>query len=110
MAASVLALFAMLEFVFTEERLSRALSIMPIERKRRFVERCNAVIEQYGLTEREGEIMVMFAKGRNLPYVMEELVLSKSTVSTHRQHIYKKLGVHSAQEMIDVIQNVTLRG
>lgn len=74
------------------------------------MERCNAVIEQYGLTEREGEIMVMFAKGRNLPYVMEELVLSKSTVSTHRQHIYKKLGVHSAQEMIDVIQNVTLRG
>ena len=40
--------------VFTEERLSRALSIMPIERTRRFVERCNAVIEQYGLTEARG--------------------------------------------------------
>ncbi len=48
--------------------------------------------------------MIMFAKGRNLPYVQEELCLSKSTVSTHRQHIYQKLGVHSAQEMIDLIQ------
>lgn len=105
-AGSVLLLFLMSSFVFTETKLSRALNIIPIERKRRFVEKCQAVIERYGLTEREGEIMVMFAKGRNLPYIMEELVLSKSTVSTHRQHIYKKLGVHSSQEMIDLIQGV----
>ena len=91
-------------FVFTENTLTRALSIMPTDRKQRFQDRCRAVIERYGLTEREGEIMIMFAKGRNLPYVQEELCLSKSTVSTHRQHIYQKLGVHSAQEMIDLIQ------
>lgn len=91
-------------FVFTENTLARALSIMPTDRKQRFQDRCRAVIERYGLTEREGEIMIMFAKGRNLPYVQEELCLSKSTVSTHRQHIYQKLGVHSAQEMIDLIQ------
>ena len=90
--------------VFTENTLARALSIMPTDRKQRFQDRCRAVIERYGLTEREGEIMIMFAKGRNLPYVQEELCLSKSTVSTHRQHIYQKLGVHSAQEMIDLIQ------
>lgn len=91
-------------FVFTENTLTRALSIMPTDRKQRFQDRCRAVIDRYGLTEREGEIMIMFAKGRNLPYVQEELCLSKSTVSTHRQHIYQKLGVHSAQEMIDLIQ------
>lgn len=91
-------------FVFTENTLARALSIMPTDRKQRFQDRCRAVIERYGLAEREGEIMIMFAKGRNLPYVQEELCLSKSTVSTHRQHIYQKLGVHSAQEMIDLIQ------
>ena len=91
-------------FVFTENTLARALSIMPTDRKQRFQDRCRAVIERYGLTEREGEIMIMFSKGRNLPYVQEELCLSKSTVSTHRQHIYQKLGVHSAQEMIDLIQ------
>ena len=76
-------------FVFTENTLTRALSIMPTDRKQRFQDRCRAVIDRYGLTEREGEIMIMFAKGRNLPYVQEELCLSKSTVSTHRQHIYQ---------------------
>ena len=91
-------------FVFTENALARALSIMPTERKQHFQDRCRAVIERYGLTEREGEVMILFAKGRNLPYVQEELCLSKSTVSTHRQHIYQKLGVHSSQEMIDLIQ------
>lgn len=105
-AGSALLLFVMSSFVFTEAKLSKALNIIPIERKRRFVAKCQAVIDRYGLTEREGEIMVMFAKGRNLPYIMEELVLSKSTVSTHRQHIYKKLGVHSSQEMIDLIQGI----
>ena len=92
-------------FIFTENALARALSIMPTGRKQHFQDRCRAVIERYGLTEREGEVMILFAKGRNLPYVQEELCLSKSTVSTHRQHIYQKLGVHSSQEMIDLIQN-----
>lgn len=91
-------------FIFTESSLAAALSIMPTDRKQRFQDRCRAVIERYGLTEREGQVMVLFAKGRNLSYVQEELCLSKSTVSTHRQHIYQKLGVHSAQEMIDLIQ------
>ena len=53
---------------------------------------------------RETEIMTLFAKGRNLAYIQEQLCLSKSTVSTHRQHIYQKLGIHSIQEMIDLIQ------
>lgn len=48
--------------------------------------------------------MTLFAKGRNLAYIQEQLCLSKSTVCTHRQHIYQKLGVHSSQEMIDLIQ------
>ena len=80
------------------------MDILPLERRERFQDKCRLIIERYGLSEREGEIMIMFAKGRNLPYVQEELCLSKSTVSTHRQHIYQKLGVHSAQEMIDLIQ------
>ena len=104
-ATCVLLVVIVNNFVFTEHALAQALSIMPTDRKQRFQDRCRAVIERYGLTEREGEVMILFAKGRNLPYVQEELCLSKSTVSTHRQHIYQKLGVHSAQEMIDLIQD-----
>ena len=56
------------------------------------------------LVSREGEIMIMFAKGRNLAYIQDELFISKSPVSTHRQHIYKKLGIHSQQELLDLVQ------
>lgn len=51
--------------------------------------------------------MILFAKGRNLDYIHNSLVISKSTVSMHRQHIYRKLVVHSQQEMIDLIEQQT---
>lgn len=91
--------------IFSEADLMKAMDVMPLERKRRFQEKCEQLIEAYGLTEREGEIMTLFAKGRNLPYIQEMLFLSKSTVSTHRQHIYAKLNIHSQQELIDCVQN-----
>ena len=80
------------------------MNLLPTDRKRRFSDKCLAVAARCGLSERETEIMTLFAKGRTLAYIQAQLCLSKSTVSTHRQHIYQKLGVHSSQEMIDLIQ------
>lgn len=91
-------------FVFTERTLGQTLDLMPTAQQGRFQDGCRRVAARYGLTERELEVMVLFAKGRTLPYIQKELYLSKSTVSTHRQHIYQKLGVHTSQEMIDLIQ------
>ena len=82
----------------------RTMDILPLERRERFQDKCRLIIERYGLSEREGEIMIMFAKGRNLAYIQDKLFISKSTVSTHRQHIYKKLGIHSQQELLDLVQ------
>lgn len=70
----------------------------------KFIARCEATAQAYGLSPRETEIMILFAKGRNLEYIHNNLVISKSTVSMHRQHIYRKLDVHSQQEMIDLIE------
>ena len=106
--ASLLGIFVIMlieAVVFSEADLMKAMDIMPLERKRRFQEKCEQLITAYGLTEREGEIMTLFAKGRNLPYIQEMLFLSKSTVSTHRQHIYAKLDIHSQQELIDLVQS-----
>lgn len=98
-------LFAMFTtMTFTERDLAFAVNLLPTDKKRRFTDKCLAVATRCGLSERETEIMTLFAKGRNLAYIQEQLCLSKSTVSTHRQHIYQKLGVHSSQEMIDLIQ------
>ena len=98
------ALVMMAAMAFTEHDLAFAVNLLPTDRKRRFIDKCLAVAARCGLSERETEIMTLFAKGRNLAYIQDQLCLSKSTVSTHRQHIYQKLGVHSSQEMIDLIQ------
>jgi DNA-binding CsgD family transcriptional regulator len=105
MLLCVFAILAAILFMFTENDLVNAMNIIPLERHRRFREKCERVIGGFGLSKREGEIMIMFAKGRNLAYIQAQLHLSKSTVSTHRQHIYQKLNIHSAQELLDLIQS-----
>ena len=61
----------------------------------------------YGLSDRETEIMTLYAKGRSYARLQEELSLSRGTVTTHLQHIYQKLDVHSKQEMLDLIEGRT---
>lgn len=45
------------------------------------------------LTPREQEILHLIANGKSLPQVAEELYLGLTTVKTHTQHLYEKLGV-----------------
>ena len=101
----VLAILIASGFVFSETDLVRAMDLLPIRHKSRFREKCERVAADYALSEREHQVMVLLAKGRNLPHIQDELLLSKSTVSTHRQHIYAKLSIHSQQELIDLVQN-----
>ena len=70
-----------------------------------FEARCAQVIEQYGLSKREGEVFRMLARGRDRAYVQEQLVISRNTVKAHVRHIYEKLGVHSHQDLIDLVQD-----
>ena len=37
------------------------------------------------------------------------MVISKSTIETHIKHIYKKTGVHSRQEALDLIERYQTR-
>lgn len=70
----------------------------PIER------RCLAVARAYGLSPRETDVLVAFAHGRNVAYLAEHLVLSANTIRSHSKTLYAKLGVHSKQELIDLVE------
>ena len=63
--------------------------------------------EDARLTEREREVFGLLARGRNARYIQETLVVSYNTVKTHVSHVYAKLGVHSQQELIDVVESGT---
>jgi two-component system nitrate/nitrite response regulator NarL len=45
------------------------------------------------LTPREQEILRLIAAGKSLPEIARELYLGLTTVKTHVQHLYEKLGV-----------------
>jgi two-component system nitrate/nitrite response regulator NarL len=45
------------------------------------------------LTDREQEILRLIADGKSLPTIASELFLGVTTVKTHVQHLYEKLGV-----------------
>lgn len=72
---------------------------------------CNDLSERYRLSPRQKEIFFLLAKGRNVQYIKEELVLSTPTVKSHVYSIYQKMDIHSHQELINIIeQTVRAKG
>ena len=65
--------------------------------------RCRAVAASHGLTRREGEVLVVLARGYSLARVCEELSISEGTAISHRRSVYAKLGVHSRDELLDLV-------
>ena len=65
---------------------------------------CKAVADEHGLTPRETDVLEQLAQGRDLPFMEETFVLSRNTVKMHIRHVYAKLGVHSKQEVIDLVE------
>lgn len=80
----------------------KAVETIPVRRPWRLA--CEEIAEKGGLTPREREVFILLAKGRNGPSIERELVISGHTVKTHTLSIYRKLGVHSAQELIDLVE------
>ena len=60
--------------------------------------------DAHNLSQREREVLVLIMRGRNVPAIAEELVLSRNTVQTHVRHIYEQLGVHSRQELVAYVE------
>ena len=66
-------------------------------------ERCAALSATYDLTAREAEIFGLTARGHSSTYIAEQLFISASTVRFHQQNIYRKLDVHSRQELLSLV-------
>lgn len=64
---------------------------------------CQNIANQNNLTKRELEVMMLLAKGNSLNHIAEELYLSPNTVKTYRSSMYRKLNIHTKQELINLI-------
>lgn len=66
--------------------------------------RCAALAQTRGLTVREQQVLELFCKGRSVPAVANSLSISENTVKTYQRGLYAALGVHSRQELIDLVE------
>ena len=53
----------------------------------------------YKLTSREAEVLNLLLKGKSVPEISEELIVANGTTKAHINNIYKKLGIHSKEEL-----------
>ena len=65
---------------------------------------CESVARQFALTRRELEILAYLAAGYSAKKIGESLCISERTVQTHSLNIYRKLGVHNRQMVIDLVE------
>lgn len=65
--------------------------------------RCMALSECFALTPREGEVLRLLAAGNSQRKIADVLVVSLSSAQTYSKNVYRKLGVHSRQEVIDLV-------
>lgn len=61
--------------------------------------------EMFALSTRESEVLTLLVEGRSVPAIAKELMISQSTVKTHTQRIYRKMNVHSRDELIELVRN-----
>ena len=67
-------------------------------------QRCESVVDEYGLTKRESEILLMLCKGRTKSYIAETLFVTENTVKGHTKRLYKKLHIHNRQELLSLVE------
>ena len=71
---------------------------------------CEALGRRFRLTPRERDVFLLLARGRNRAFICEELVIGDETVKSHVKAIYRKLEVHSQQELIDLVEEARAEG
>ncbi|WP_433167568.1 response regulator [Kribbella sp. CA-247076] len=83
------------EIVDAVRRVGQGQTVVPPELAAGLAEQIRLRATSAGpvLSEREQQVLSGFARGLSIPELAAELFLGPSTVKTHTQHLYEKLGV-----------------
>ncbi|ACV23734.1 transcriptional regulator MalT [Slackia heliotrinireducens] len=67
---------------------------------------CQEIVERYGLSNRETDVLELLLQGRTIARIQEALFISAGTVSTHVRHIYQKTGSANKQDLLDMVEQI----
>lgn len=71
---------------------------------------CEEIGSAYGLSERELDVLELLSKGYPSSAIQEKLYIAAGTVNSHTRNIYAKLGVHTKNEVIELVENWARKG
>src|SRR5512135_2714346 len=60
----------------------------------------SAILEKYGITDREAEIIRLLLEGKDNKAITEALFISDHTVKNHIHHVYQKLGISNRIQLV----------
>ena len=63
------------------------------------------IVKQYGISPREGEIIIMLVQGYTNRLIGEKLFISARTVKNHIYHIYQKTGVTNKIQLMNILDS-----
>lgn len=63
-----------------------------------------SIVKQYGITERETDVLRLALVGLPIKEISNRLSISETTTKKHLSNIYNKLNIHSKAELINVLE------
>ncbi|RNL40771.1 helix-turn-helix transcriptional regulator [Paraeggerthella hongkongensis] len=72
-------------------------------KKQELANRCQTLARERGLSPREEEVLLLLAQHKTVGSIERELFIANGTAKTHIRHIYRKIDVHSRDELIDAL-------
>jgi len=98
--AVIAALMSLMRWIYYDSVSKNSSSTQSGEWKRRL----DKMGRDYHLSRREIEILGLLVRGRSVNHIKDQFVISSSTVKTHMNNIYHKIGVHSREQLIDIFE------
>lgn len=109
---TLVAIIAATTILFSERELSSrwganflegGVDAAAIIRKQALADRCAEVARTYKLSAREEEVLLLLAQHKTVGIIERELFIANGTAKAHVRHIYQKLGIHTRQELFDLL-------
>lgn len=91
-------LVCLLRYVLANER-----SVVASSQKTASHEALQRIAQAHRLTPREVDVAALVLQGYSLKMVAQILYIAEGTVQTHMKNLYRKLGLHSKQELIALV-------
>ncbi len=104
--AVVLVFFVVTLLVFNDPRSSLRQWLAagePVETTDEIPDACETMAARFALSPREREVLSLLARGRTAAYIGRSLGIAPDTAKTHIRSIYRKMDIHSQQDLIELI-------